>query len=80
MAEGIIHDPREADLGSIFGWGFAPYTGGAISFIDMVGLSNFVSRADELRAAYGEQFEVPSLLREMAQAGETLYGKFGKAA
>jgi len=31
MAEGIVHDPREADLGSIFGWGFAPFTGGAIS-------------------------------------------------
>ncbi|HHL42599.1 MAG TPA: 3-hydroxyacyl-CoA dehydrogenase, partial [Hellea balneolensis] len=78
MAEGIIHDPREADLGSIFGWGFAPYTGGAISFIDMVGLSEFVRRADELAATYGEQFEVPPLLREMAQSGETMYGRFGK--
>jgi len=80
MAEGIIHDPREADLGSIFGWGFAPFTGGAISFIDMVGIAKFVERADELRTAYGEQFEVPSLLRDMAQACETLYGKFGKTA
>jgi 3-hydroxyacyl-CoA dehydrogenase / enoyl-CoA hydratase / 3-hydroxybutyryl-CoA epimerase len=80
MAEGIIADPREADLGSIFGWGFAPYTGGAISFIDMVGAKNFVARADQLRAAYGEQFEVPSLLRDMTKSGETFYQKFGKAA
>ncbi|MBL4852616.1 MAG: enoyl-CoA hydratase/isomerase family protein [Robiginitomaculum sp.] len=80
MAEGIIADPREADLGSIFGWGFAPFTGGAISFIDMVGMAKFVARADELRKTYGEQFEVPELLRDMAQAGETLYGKFGEAA
>ncbi len=79
MAEGIIHDPREADLGSIFGWGFAPYTGGAISFIDMTGIAKFVKRADELRALYGEQFEVPNLLREMAENGETMYGRFGKA-
>ncbi len=78
MAEGIIHDPREADLGSIFGWGFAPFTGGAISFIDMVGIAKFVERADELRAAYGEQFEVPGLLRDMVASGETMYGRFGK--
>ncbi len=78
MAEGIIADPREADLGSIFGWGFAPYTGGAISFIDMVGIAAFVIRADELRSSFGEQFEVPSLLREMAASDETLYGRFGK--
>ncbi len=76
--EGIIHDPREADLGSIFGWGFAPFTGGAVSFIDTIGAKRFVKRADELRDAYGEQFEVPSLLRDMAEKGETFYGKFGR--
>jgi 3-hydroxyacyl-CoA dehydrogenase/enoyl-CoA hydratase/3-hydroxybutyryl-CoA epimerase len=78
MAEGIVHDPREADLGSIFGWGFAPFTGGAISFIDTIGAKRFVARADELLQAYGPQFEVPKLLREMAKSGETFYGKFGR--
>ncbi len=78
MAEGIVHDPREADLGSIFGWGFAPFTGGAISFIDTIGAKQFVARADELAKAYGPQFEVPKLLREMAKSGETFYGKFGR--
>ncbi|MEE9271936.1 MAG: 3-hydroxyacyl-CoA dehydrogenase NAD-binding domain-containing protein [Robiginitomaculum sp.] len=78
MAEGIIHNPREADLGSIFGWGFAPYTGGAISFIDMTGLAKFVKRADALRDTYGDQFEVPSLLRDLAKSGKTMYGKFNK--
>ena len=78
--EKIIHDPREADLGSIFGWGFAPFTGGAISFIDTIGAKAFVARADELAKAYGEQFEVPALLREMAKTGETFYGKFGRKA
>ena len=76
--ENIIHDPREADLGSIFGWGFAPFTGGAVSFIDTIGAKRFVKRADELRDAYGEQFEVPTLLRDMAETGETFYGKFGR--
>lgn len=78
MAEGIVHDPREADLGSIFGWGFAPFTGGAISFIDTIGADKFCARADELATAHGPQFEVPSLLRDMAKSGETFYGKFGR--
>jgi 3-hydroxyacyl-CoA dehydrogenase/enoyl-CoA hydratase/3-hydroxybutyryl-CoA epimerase len=80
MAEGIVHDPREADLGSIFGWGFAPFTGGAVSFIDTIGAKAFVARADELASAYGEQFQVPDLLRDMAKSGETFYGKFGRKA
>lgn len=78
MAEHIVHDPREADLGSIFGWGFAPYTGGAISFIDTIGAKAFTARADELAKAHGPQFEVPKLVREMATSGETFYSKFGR--
>lgn len=80
MAEGIVHDPREADLGSIFGWGFAPFTGGAISFIDMVGAKAFVKRADELHAAYGAQFLVPDLLRDMAKENDTFYKRFKPAS
>src|SRR5262249_49414822 len=37
MEEGIVSDPREADVGSILGWGFAPFTGGVLSFIDTIG-------------------------------------------
>ncbi|WP_417494415.1 3-hydroxyacyl-CoA dehydrogenase NAD-binding domain-containing protein [Maricaulis sp.] len=80
MEEGIVQDPREADVGSILGWGFAPYTGGALSFIDTVGAAAFVKRADELQKAYGDQFAVPALLREMAKKGETFYGRFGGEA
>ena len=76
--EEIIHDPREADLGSIFGWGFGPFTGGAISYIDTIGTAKFVARADELRDKHGERFEVPALLREMAKTNQTFYGRFGK--
>ena len=80
MAEGIVQDPREADVGSILGWGFAPYTGGALSFIDTTGAADFVTRADELAAKYGDQFEVPALLRDMAEKKETFYGRFGAKA
>ena len=76
MAEGIVEDPREADVGSILGWGFAPYTGGVLSFIDTVGTETFVKRADELAKKYGKPFEVPQLLRDMAAKKETFYGRF----
>ena len=77
FAEGVISDPRQADLGSIFGWGFPPFTGGVVSFIDnQVGVAAFVARADELAEAHGSRFEVPKMLRDMAASGETFYGQW----
>jgi 3-hydroxyacyl-CoA dehydrogenase/enoyl-CoA hydratase/3-hydroxybutyryl-CoA epimerase len=77
--EGVIDDPREADLGAILGWGFAPWTGGPITLIDQTGLAKFVETADRLAAAYGDRFKVPQLLRDMAAKGETFYGNFAGA-
>lgn len=75
-AEGVIDDPREADLGAILGWGFAPWSGGPITLIDQTGLKTFVETADRLAATYGDRFKVPDLLRDMAAKGETFYGRF----
>ena len=74
--EGVIDDPREADLGAILGWGFAPWTGGPVSFIDGIGLARFVETADRLAETYGDRFRVPQLLRDMAAKDETFYGRF----
>ncbi len=74
--EGVIDDPREADLGAILGWGFAPWTGGPASFIDGIGLAKFVETADRLAETYGDRFKVPQLLRDMAAKNETFYGRF----
>src|SRR5690606_14904983 len=41
--EGVLTDVREADVGSILGFGFAPFTGGTLSYIDMMGTKNFVA-------------------------------------
>ena len=79
MEENIVADPREADVGSILAWGFAPYTGGVLSYIDTIGAAHFVKRADELKAKYGKPFEVPQLLRDMASKNETFYGRFKPA-
>jgi 3-hydroxyacyl-CoA dehydrogenase/enoyl-CoA hydratase/3-hydroxybutyryl-CoA epimerase len=76
MEEGIVTDPREADVGSILAFGFAPYTGGTLSYIDGMGVAEFVALADRLRKKYGAQFKVPKLLKEMAENGETFYTRF----
>jgi 3-hydroxyacyl-CoA dehydrogenase/enoyl-CoA hydratase/3-hydroxybutyryl-CoA epimerase len=79
MFEGVVTDPREADVGSILGFGYAPYTGGTLSFIDRMGPKTFVARAKELAANYGPRFAPPEKLVEMAEKGETFYGVYGEA-
>ena len=73
LEEGVLTDPRDGDVGSILGWGFPPYTGGAISFVDYVGSTDFVAQCDRLSARYGERFTPPDSLREMAAAGGAYY-------
>ena len=76
MEEGIVTDPREADVGSILAFGFAPYTGGTLSYIDGMGVAEFTALAEKLRKKYGKQFKAPKLLKEMADNGETFYTRF----
>ena len=76
MEEGIVTDPREADVGSILAFGFAPYTGGALSYIDGIGAKAFVKIAKGLQKKYGAQFKAPKLLLDMADKGETFYQRF----
>ncbi|TGV11702.1 3-hydroxyacyl-CoA dehydrogenase [Mesorhizobium sp. M8A.F.Ca.ET.173.01.1.1] len=76
MEEGIVTDPREADVGSILAFGFAPYTGGALSYIDGIGAKQFVKIAKGLQKKYGAEFKAPKLLLDMAEKGETFYERF----
>ena len=62
--EGVIRTKLDADLGSILAWGFPAYTGGALSFVDFVGVSTFVQECDRLADAYGERFRPTEKLRE----------------
>ena len=80
VAEGVVTDPREADVGSILGFGFAPYTGGTLSYIDGMGAAEFVALAEKLAAKYGARFRPPALLKDMAAKGETFYGRFAPAS
>ncbi|RUV42087.1 MAG: 3-hydroxyacyl-CoA dehydrogenase [Mesorhizobium sp.] len=76
MEEGIVTDPREADVGSILAFGFAPFTGGALSYIDGIGAKRFVKIAKGLQKKYGAEFKTPKLLLDMAEKGETFYQRF----
>ena len=80
MAEGIVTDPREADVGSIVGFGFAPFTGGTLSYIDGMGVGQFALLCDDLSKKYGDRFNPPGLVLDMARDHETFYGKFGAKA
>ncbi|MGY2047418.1 3-hydroxyacyl-CoA dehydrogenase NAD-binding domain-containing protein [Methylobacterium sp. JK268] len=78
--EGVVTDPREADVGSILGFGFAPYTGGVLSFIDGMGARRFVELCRSLEAKHGPRFAPPESLLAMAETGERFYGRPAKQA
>ena len=70
IEEGVFTSIADGNIGSIFGWGFAPFHGGTLQFINAVGLNNFAKRADELAAKHGERFNCPQLIKEKAAKGE----------
>jgi 3-hydroxyacyl-CoA dehydrogenase/enoyl-CoA hydratase/3-hydroxybutyryl-CoA epimerase len=70
LQEGVLRSVADANIGSIFGWGFAPFQGGALQFINSYGVPEFVARSRELAARHGERFEPATLLVTMAQKGE----------
>ncbi len=76
MEEGVVTDPREADAGSIIGFGFAPFTGGTLSYIDGMGAVSFVALCQKLRQKYGERFAPPKIVVDMASKHESFYGRF----
>jgi len=80
IEEGIVTDPREADLGSILGFGFAPFSGGVLSMIDGIGAKAFVVRAEALAAKHGKRFAPGAQLKAMAANGETFYGRAAEKA
>ncbi len=73
MEEGVMSHPADADIGSIFGWGFPAWAGGTLSYIETVGVADFVADCDRMAEEYGPRFAVPALLRDMAGAGKTFY-------
>lgn len=74
LEDGVLTDIREGDVGAILGWGFAPWSGGPFSWLDIIGAARAVEICDHLTATQGARFTAPALLRDMADKGEGFYG------
>jgi 3-hydroxyacyl-CoA dehydrogenase/enoyl-CoA hydratase/3-hydroxybutyryl-CoA epimerase len=78
--DGVLTDIREGDVGAILGWGFAPWSGGPFSWLDMIGAERAAAICDELTAAHGPRFACPDLLRKMARQAARFYERYGDGA
>ncbi|MCX7650484.1 MAG: 3-hydroxyacyl-CoA dehydrogenase NAD-binding domain-containing protein [Flavobacteriales bacterium] len=70
LEEGIVTHPQDADIGSILGWGFAPYTGGTVSYVEFAGIQRFADTCRRLEEKHGERFRIPKILEEKLKAGK----------
>ncbi|WP_282094800.1 3-hydroxyacyl-CoA dehydrogenase NAD-binding domain-containing protein [Epibacterium ulvae] len=76
LQEGVLTDIREGDVGAILAWGFAPWSGGPLSWLDMLGAPYAAERAEALATEFGPRFTCPDLLKEMAENQEQFYKRF----
>jgi len=67
VEEGVLRSVADGNVGSIFGWGFAPFHGGALQFINAMGAKRFVARARELAQAHGARFEPAGVVVNLAE-------------
>jgi len=74
VEEGVLTHAEDADIGSIFGWGFPAYTGGTLSWIDTVGIENFVAECDRMAGLHGDRFKVSGWLRKRAERRQNFHG------
>ena len=70
--DGVLKSVADADIGSILGWGFPPFTGGIAHYIDARGGDALHAAAQVLHASVGERFAPPEILSKMAETGEPL--------
>ncbi len=77
LEEGVLEDIREGDVGAVLAWGFAPWSGGPFSWLDIIGAPYAAERCDQLTDLFGARFATPDLLREMAEKGDSFYERFG---
>jgi 3-hydroxyacyl-CoA dehydrogenase/enoyl-CoA hydratase/3-hydroxybutyryl-CoA epimerase len=68
--EGVVESVADTNIGSIFGWGFAPFQGGTLQFINAYGVDKFVKRSKELAKKYGDRFKPARILVKMAAEGK----------
>lgn len=65
IARGVLSTARDANIGSIYGWGFPVHTGGTVQMIEGYGRDAFAARAAQLAQKYGERFELPARFQDL---------------
>lgn len=70
LEENVLRNVPDANIGSIFGWGFAPFKGGTLQYANDCGLNELVKKSEALAEKYGERFNPPQLLKDMAAKNE----------
>ena len=80
LEQAVLEDIREGDVGAVFAWGFAPWSGGPFSWIDIIGAKYAVQRCQFLSQKYGHRFSAPDLLKSLAEKNESFYSRFSDEA
>jgi 3-hydroxyacyl-CoA dehydrogenase/enoyl-CoA hydratase/3-hydroxybutyryl-CoA epimerase/enoyl-CoA isomerase len=73
LEDKIVESPADADMGLVYGIGFPPFRGGALRYIDDMGVAEFVKMADKY-ADLGPMYHPTEGLREMARTGKKFFG------
>jgi 3-hydroxyacyl-CoA dehydrogenase / enoyl-CoA hydratase / 3-hydroxybutyryl-CoA epimerase len=73
LSDGIIHSPRDGDVGAVFGIGFPPFRGGPFRYMDSLGVKIVVQRLEDLNARFPGRFEPAEILLEMARRNQSFY-------
>jgi 3-hydroxyacyl-CoA dehydrogenase/enoyl-CoA hydratase/3-hydroxybutyryl-CoA epimerase len=74
LSEDVVRQPRDGDIGAIFGFGFPAFLGGPLRYIDSHGAGAIVERLDRYATRFGERFAPAALLVDMAHTGRKFYG------
>jgi len=73
LQEGILHEPRDGDIGAVFGLGFPPFLGGPFRYIDSLGFSKFLSLMEKLAERHGPRFSPAQILRDRMAKNQKFY-------
>ena len=71
MSEDITRSPGDGDLGAVMGFGFPPYLGGPLRYIDDQGAAAVVAELEDYTGRIGPRFAPADVLVEMARTGRT---------
>lgn len=64
LDDGVLQNPRDGDVGAVFGLGFPPYLGGPFRYIDQKGPAEVTKRMRDLAYQFGDRFSPAELLIE----------------